>query len=88
MIGSRKAQFFPMVLETEIMKVNHEKDSGDQHTRSSTENDQRERVGSKKDFWDDIADDVAKGYGASGSAKDIRNRDQEPNYNRRGDEVD
>lgn len=70
------------------MRANHERGSNERHHQSPRDNSKRQRVASKKDFWDDIADDVAKGYGASGSAKDIRNRDQEPNDNRRGDEVD
>ncbi len=70
------------------MRTNREKSRGEQNTRSTVESGQRHRNSPKKDFWDSIAEEVAEGYGARNAATSVRNRDQEPNDNRRGDEVE
>jgi hypothetical protein len=41
----------------------------------------------RKDFWDSIADDVANGYRKGSRGRGIYNEDQQPDDNRRGDEV-
>ena len=41
----------------------------------------------RKDFWDAIADDVAHGYRKGSRGRGIYNEDQQPDDNRRGDEV-
>ena len=70
------------------MKNNYENGGGSQQPPQQRGEAPRQKVSHKKDFWDNVADDVAKGYGARDAAKNFRNRDQEPNDNRRGDEVD
>ena len=70
------------------MRNSNQHRRGEHSSYDRSQGDQTRRSTEKKDFWDKVADDVAEGYGARGAAKTIRNRDQEPNDNRRCDEVE
>lgn len=67
------------------MRTRHERTGNEPPKRRQTETGRSQRISGKKDFWDKVADDVADGYGARDAAQNFRNRDQEPNDNRRGD---